>query len=136
MQERLRQLLDRFLEWWNRFTTKQKTLIISVGAAVVVALTVLIWTVSAPKYTVLAVADSTAQTAQIRDLLDENAMDYKISDDGLTININKKQLKLKLLAQPFILKHLVYPGGVQIMLKFVLIVGAEVLLVLRGLVSK
>ena len=92
MQERLRQLLDRFLEWWNRFTTKQKTLIISVGAAVVVAVTVLIWTVSAPKYTVLAVADSTAQTAQIRDLLDENGMDYKISDDGLTISINKKQL--------------------------------------------
>ncbi len=92
MQERLRQLLDRFLEWWNRFTIKQKTLIISVGAAVVVALTVLIWTVSAPQYTVLAVAESTAQTAQIRDLLDENGMDYKISDDGLTISINKKQL--------------------------------------------
>jgi len=92
MQERLRQLLERFLEWWNRFTTRQKTLIISVGAAVVVAVTVLVWTVSAPKYTVLAVAESTAQTAEIRDLLDENGMDYKISDDGLTISINKNQL--------------------------------------------
>ena len=92
MQERLRQLLERFLEWWNRFSTKQKTLIISVGAAVVVAITVLIWTVSAPKYAVLAVAEDTAQTAQIRDLLDENGLDYKISDDGLTISINKKQL--------------------------------------------
>ena len=43
MQERIRELLEKLKEWWNKFTTRQKTLIISVSAAVVVAIVVVIW---------------------------------------------------------------------------------------------
>ena len=41
MQERFQQLLTNIREWWDKFTTKQKTLIISVAAGVIVALAVL-----------------------------------------------------------------------------------------------
>ena len=32
MIDRLREIPQRILEWWNKFTTKQKTIIISVAA--------------------------------------------------------------------------------------------------------
>ncbi|MBR1892673.1 MAG: flagellar M-ring protein FliF, partial [Lachnospiraceae bacterium] len=92
MQERIRELFNRLKEWWNRFSTKQKTLIVSIAAAVVVAITVFVWALSVPQYTVLVSSETTKQTTNIRELLDDADMDYKISEDGLTIQINKKQL--------------------------------------------
>ncbi|SKB90153.1 flagellar M-ring protein FliF [Lachnospiraceae bacterium] len=92
MQERLNKLLERLKEWWNKFTTKQKTLIVSVAAAVVVAITVFVWAFSSPQYVVLAVAETPKETSEIKELLEDEKMDYRISEDGLTIKINKKQL--------------------------------------------
>ena len=31
MADRLKELLSKILEWWNKFSTKQKTFIISAG---------------------------------------------------------------------------------------------------------
>lgn len=42
MAERVKELLSKILEWWNRFSTKQKTFIISAGAAVILAFAILI----------------------------------------------------------------------------------------------
>ena len=50
MQDRLRQLLERVQEWWNKFTARQKTLIISVAAGVILALAILV-TVPSPQST-------------------------------------------------------------------------------------
>ena len=38
MVDRLKELLQRIQEWWNKFTAKQKTIIISVSAGVILAL--------------------------------------------------------------------------------------------------
>ena len=53
MQERFQQLLTNIREWWDKFTTKQKTLIISVAAGVIVALAVLGTVLTRPQYTTL-----------------------------------------------------------------------------------
>ena len=37
MPERIQQILNKILEWWKNFNTKQKALIISIAAVVVVA---------------------------------------------------------------------------------------------------
>ena len=34
MPEKLKEIIDKILAWWNKFTSKQKTLIISAAAAV------------------------------------------------------------------------------------------------------
>ncbi|MCR4907430.1 MAG: flagellar M-ring protein FliF [Lachnospiraceae bacterium] len=91
MPERIRAILDRIREWWGKFTTRQKTLIISVAAAVVVAVTVFVWAISIPKYTTLIICESTGQTGTIRDLLDEAAIPYKISTDGLTVEVEQSR---------------------------------------------
>ncbi|MCR5784659.1 MAG: flagellar biosynthesis protein [Eubacterium sp.] len=90
MQERLRNLLNRIIEWWKKFTTKQKTLIGSISAAVVVALFILAYVVTRPTMVTLAVAETTSEASEIVTLLEDNNIDYKTSADGLTISINSK----------------------------------------------
>ena len=40
--EKLRELGNRIMEWWNRFTSKQKTLIVAVVAALIIALVIIV----------------------------------------------------------------------------------------------
>ena len=39
MAERAKGLLNKILEWWNKFSTRQKTFIISAGAGIILAFT-------------------------------------------------------------------------------------------------
>ncbi len=42
MQERIRNIPKQVLEWWNKFSVKQKTLIASITLAVIVALVIVV----------------------------------------------------------------------------------------------
>ena len=53
MPEQVQKVLDRILEWWKKFNTKQKTLLISIVAVVLVALAILAAVVSKPKMSYL-----------------------------------------------------------------------------------
>lgn len=90
MAERLQRLLQRFLEWWNKFTTKQKAVIISAVAVVLVALGLLIYVVTRPTMITLTTAESAQQSATIRDLLNGENISYQVSDDGMTYKIKKE----------------------------------------------
>lgn len=91
MAERLRALWQRILEWWNRFTSRQKTIIIAVAAVVIVAVVVLVAVLTRDQYTTLLVCEDTKQAAEVRDLLDDSGLTYQISVDGLTISILTSQ---------------------------------------------
>lgn len=91
MQERLRALLQRVIDWWNKFTTKQKTYIIAAGAGVILTLAIIITILSQPQYITLINCESTKEASTVSDLLEGEGLDYTISDDGLTIKINKDQ---------------------------------------------
>jgi len=92
MQERLNQLLERIKEWWNKFTSRQKTLIVSVAAGVIVALAVLATVLTKPHYTRLVTCDSTKQASEIIDLLKENSLEYTVTDDGLIISVKDQDI--------------------------------------------
>ena len=91
MPERLKAILDRIKEWWNRFTNKQKTMIIAVCAGALVTLAILIMVFSQPKYVILVTADDTVEAAEIRDLLEDNSIDYKLSEDALVFRVREAQ---------------------------------------------
>ena len=92
MQDRLRRLLTRLKEWWDKFTVKQKTLIISVAAAVIIGISIFVWALSVPQYRTLVICETPKETSEVRAILDEDGtMDYRIKDDGLTIEINRRQ---------------------------------------------
>ncbi len=90
MPERIQQILNRILEWWKQFTTRQKALIISIAAVVVVAFSILGYVVSRPTMVTLITCDDTSEASSVKDLLDENSITYELSSDGLTFSVNQE----------------------------------------------
>jgi len=89
--EKLRELGNRILEWWNRFTTKQKTLIVMLISAVILAIVILVTVLNRPQYVLLKNCEDTTEAASVKELLEEDGLKYTISDDGLEFRILKSQ---------------------------------------------
>lgn len=93
MVERLKALLERFLEFWNRYTSKQKTVIICVAAAVIFTLAVVFAVFSRTQYTQLEIFETTADAAEAKKLLEENGIAVRASGDNATvISVDKKKV--------------------------------------------
>ena len=90
--ERLRAILDKIKEWWNRFTTKQKTMIVIAGAAAVVIVAILVNVLNQPHYVFLLTAEDTTQSSQIKAIFDENGVKYQLSDDALDYRVLEEQV--------------------------------------------
>ncbi len=90
MAERLRALWQKILDWWNQFTARQKTLIVGAGAVILITIIILVTVLNQPQYVLLVQANSTKEASEIKGLLDDNAINYKMSDDGLEFRILKK----------------------------------------------
>ncbi|MGN0436053.1 MAG: hypothetical protein ACI4D8_05455 [Wujia sp.] len=92
MGEWIRQLPKRIVEFWNKYTTKQKALFLSIAAAVLITIIALVVILNRTSYTRLASFDDSAATAQAANLLDENGITYKVSKDALSIDVDEKQI--------------------------------------------
>ncbi len=91
IQERLRALLQRFLDWWNRFSAKQKTIIVSSVAGALVLIVIVVALLTQPKYKTLYVSETTKETSEITTLLTDNNITYKTSQDGYTVSVIEEQ---------------------------------------------
>lgn len=93
MQERLKELLNKVIEWWKGLKVRQRTMIICITAAIILALTVTVTLLSKPKYTLLKECETASEGAQIKQILDdEGNYTYRISDDGLRVEVATSQL--------------------------------------------
>ncbi len=90
--EKLREILAKIKEWWNRFTARQKTLIVVAALAAVVIVVAIVNALNQPRYVFLLSAESTAQSSEIRTLFDENGIRYKLSDDALDYQVLDSQV--------------------------------------------
>lgn len=90
MADKVKELLNKILEWWNKFSAKQKTFIIASAAGVVIAIAILITVLAQPQYVVLLNCKTTKEASQVVELLEGQGLDYTVSDDGYQIKINKK----------------------------------------------
>ncbi|MCR5486766.1 MAG: flagellar M-ring protein FliF [Lachnospiraceae bacterium] len=91
IQQWLKAMLERFIAWWGKFNAKQKTLIISVSAAVVVLIVIAVTILTQPKFKRLHVSETAKETADIQTLLDENTITYRTSEDGLVLSVLEEQ---------------------------------------------
>lgn len=91
MVDRLKEIPKKILEWWNKFTTRQKTIIISIAAGVILALAILMTLLTRKTYVTLATCETTAEAAEIVDLLKSNSLDYKTSTDGTIVSVLDSQ---------------------------------------------
>lgn len=94
MVEKLKQIPQKIMDWWNKFEPKQKTIIVSVAAGVIVALAILVTVLTRPVYEVIVTCDSTKEASQIIDLFEgaDPQIQYKTSTDGYQISVLKSQV--------------------------------------------
>lgn len=92
MADKLKEIPAKLLEWWNKFTSKQKTIIIAIVAAVIFTFVILIYVISKPQYTKIGTYASTAESAEIVDILDDAGINHRESSDALTIEVETSQL--------------------------------------------
>lgn len=90
MPEQLQKIWNQVLEWWKKFSTKQKIILGSVAGAILLALVILAMVVSTPTMVELVKCESTSDASKIKDILDgDSSIEYKIADDGLTFLVNE-----------------------------------------------
>ena len=91
MPEQVQKIWERITEWWKKFSTKQKVLLGSVAATVVLALAILAFVVSTPTMVTLIQCENTAQAGEVKELLDgDEGVPYEMSQDGLTFYVDEK----------------------------------------------
>ena len=92
MLDRLRAIPQKILDWWNKFNSKQKTIIISVIAGVALTLAILTTLLMQPQYETLITCESTKEASEITALLEEDKIEFLTTDDGLIISVQKKDI--------------------------------------------
>ncbi len=90
MIDKIKAIPAKLLEWWNKFTAKQKTIIVCVAAGVILALVVLVTILTRPQYITLVNCETTKEASTITELLEGEKLTYQTSADGLTIQVLKK----------------------------------------------
>ena len=90
MLDRLKKIQTKIVEFWNRFNSKQKTLIVSITAAVIMTLVALVVLLTRTTYVNLVTFDNTADAASAKKVLDDAGISVKISGDGKSFSVDEK----------------------------------------------
>lgn len=91
MQERLKELQKKFLEYWNKWTKKQKAIIIGSIAVVILMLVILVAVLGRTKYVELGKFDATKTASEVVSLLRENEITTKLSADNKTVMVDTEK---------------------------------------------
>lgn len=82
MMDQLIAMKDKLLAFWNKYTTRQKTVIICVGLAVFFALVLLSYFLTRPVYTHLATFSDASLASTLSDALDTEGINYRMDTDA------------------------------------------------------
>lgn len=91
MGEKVREVQKRILDFWNKYDTKQKTIIISVVAVVIVTMVILGAVFSRTTYVDLGTFENVNETSQVKELLEAEGIEYQIKSDNLTVQVEKSR---------------------------------------------
>ena len=88
MPERIQAILNKVVAWWKKFNTKQRSLMISAVAVVIVALVILAVVLSRPTKVELVEAESASDASSIKGVLEDNNITYDV-DSNLVFYVDK-----------------------------------------------
>ena len=91
MVERLKQIPKQLLDFWNKYTAKQKTILISVVSIIIIAFAVLIYITGRVEYRELTITESTKEASKVVDLLESEGIKYKLGSDRVTVSVDLKR---------------------------------------------
>lgn len=91
MPERIKEILNRIKEFWNKFTTKQKAIIASITAVLLVSVLILVVVLTRTQYTHLITCETTKEANSVVTILEGASIPYKLSNNSTTISVDTKQ---------------------------------------------
>ncbi len=91
MQERLKEIQKKFLEYWNKWTSKQKTIIISAAGAVVILVAFLVFILGRTKYIVIDTYQDTKTASEVVQVLKEGSFTVKLGSDTKSVLVDEEQ---------------------------------------------
>jgi len=89
MQERIKEIPTRLVEFWKKYSSKQKTIIIAIICVVLFAIGVTAYFVSRPTWVQFQHFENLDDANKMTSALTEQGIAYNASDDGLTIYVHK-----------------------------------------------
>ena len=92
MPDRLRQIFQRFLDFWNRYNRRQKAIVLSSLAVVLLTLGILVAVLSRPQYEHLTNCSNYNEMSQITTLLTDNGYAYQLNESTMVISVKKQDL--------------------------------------------
>ena len=92
MPEWLRNLFNRIKEWWLKFTTRQKAIIIGLALVAVVVFIVILTVVTRPQYTTIYIAETTKESSDVTTILTDSGIEYQISSNALVISVKNEDV--------------------------------------------
>ncbi len=92
MPDRIQQIFQRFLDFWNRYNRRQKTIVLSSLAAVILTLVILVAILSTPKYEQLTNCENYNEMSKITTILTDNGYKYQTDERTMTILVREKDL--------------------------------------------
>ncbi len=90
MPENVQNIINKIGEWWKKFSIKQKTLLVSITAVIVLALVILAVVMNQPTMVPLVTCENAKQASQVKELLAGENIDAQVSPDGLSFSVNVK----------------------------------------------
>ena len=92
MNEKVKDVQEQLLAFWNKYDKKRKIQMISVVAAVIIMLIILAVVVSKPTYVTLIECQNTVDAASVTDILTSNSIKYTTENESKTILVEDKDL--------------------------------------------
>lgn len=92
MKERIQEIPAKFVEFWNRYTSRQKTIIISVICVVLVLIGVMAYLVSRPTWSRFQQFGNLEDASSMVQALDDEGIANKSSKDGLTLYVHDEDM--------------------------------------------
>ncbi|GHU40935.1 hypothetical protein FACS1894111_02380 [Clostridia bacterium] len=90
MPEQVKDVFAKVVEWWNKFQTRQKALMVGSFSVVFLALIVMILIMSKPTMVSLYQAENTKQAAEVKAILEGGGVHFTVSNDGLNFSVEAK----------------------------------------------
>uniref|UniRef100_UPI0040572DED flagellar M-ring protein FliF C-terminal domain-containing protein n=1 Tax=Acetatifactor sp. TaxID=1872090 RepID=UPI0040572DED len=92
MADKVKEILEKVKAWWNKYTSRQKSIIIGAAAVVVFTFAILIYVFTKPQYETLVTCETAADAAEVVEILDGAGITYQDSEGGLVINVPTEML--------------------------------------------
>lgn len=92
MREKVKEIPEKFKVFWDKYTSKQKTIVIAIICVVLIAIGVVAWLASRPAWSKFQVFDSVDDANTMTKALDDQSITWKASSDGKTIYVHQDDM--------------------------------------------